>query len=59
MNKINGGIGSFVKNKFSNFFSLQKPTNPEDAFIKCNNLVKIYQAAELEVFALQGLEARA
>jgi len=56
-NSNSEGVIGYVKDKFENLFSLQKLEEPEkDYFVKCDNLVKIYQAADLEVFALQGLE---
>src|SRR5687767_6298534 len=35
-----------------------EPEQPQTAFIQCDNLVKIYKLAEIEVVALQGLDLR-
>lgn len=40
-----------------NSFKL-KDIKKGETFIECNNLVKIYQVADIEVFALQGLDVK-
>jgi ABC-type lipoprotein export system ATPase subunit len=38
--------------------SLPSPAGPDGALVVCENLVKIYKVADLEVVALQGLDLR-
>jgi len=52
-----GLIFGYLKDKSKNLFSLLRLEKLDtDYFVKCDNLVKIYQTGDLEVFALQGLE---
>src|SRR5690554_102182 len=53
------GIGGVLRQFYEKFFSKQELSTADESFIiECENLVKIYKAAELEVFALQGLELK-
>ena len=54
--KTGEGLGSLFKRIYNSIFSQQELSSVEDEYIiECENLVKIYKIADLEVFALQGL----
>ena len=57
--KTGEGVSGFLASLFNSIFSRQELTSIKDDFIiECENLVKIYKVADLEVFALQGLELK-
>lgn len=57
--KTGEGLGSLFKRIYNSIFSQQELSSVEDEYIiECENLVKIYKIADLEVFALQGLELK-
>ena len=59
INQNSGVISSLITHVYDSFFSRQKRMSLENEdIIVCENLVKIYKIAEIEVFALQGLELR-
>ena len=57
--KTGEGVSGLLASLFNSIFSRQELTSIKDDFIiECENLVKIYKVADLEVFALQGLELK-
>lgn len=58
-NKKRDGISGLVMNAYNSLFSRQDLSLAENTYIiECENLVKIYKIADMEVFALQGLELK-
>lgn len=57
--KTGEGVSGLLASLFNSIFSRQELNSIKDDFIiECENLVKIYKVADLEVFALQGLELK-
>lgn len=55
--KTGGFLGDIISKYYQQFLKTQKPdVSEKEAFISCDNLIKIYRINDLEVFALQGLE---
>ena len=53
------GVSGLLTGLYNNIFSRQELSSIKDDYIiECENLVKIYKVADLEVFALQGLELK-